>query len=62
MHELILDMIFELNYIEKLKIIANRLIKPLTLIKHKYFMTIFRLVEKNRDVKLALLLLLLLIT
>lgn len=48
-------MVFELNYIETSKMVVNRLIKPLMLVKYEYFIIIFKLKKKNEDVELVLL-------
>lgn len=60
MHKLISDIVYKLNYIEILKLVIDGLTKFLTLVKNKYFVIMFGLVEKNKDSELTLLLLLLL--
>ncbi len=47
--ELISDAVLELDYIETLKMVADGLTKPLTLVKHKYFITMFGLAEKSEE-------------
>lgn len=47
--KLILDEMFELDYIGTSKIVANGLTKPLTLVKHKYFINMLGLVEKIEE-------------
>ena len=53
MRELILDTVLELDYIETLKMVADGLTKPLTLVKYEYFVTMLGLAEKSGDIKLA---------
>lgn len=49
--ELISDIVLKLDYIEISKMVTNRLTKLWTLVKHKYFVTILRLVEKCENTK-----------
>lgn len=53
MRELISDIVLELDYIKTLKLVVDRLTKPLTLVKLEYFVTILRLAKKIGDIKLA---------
>lgn len=45
---MILNKLLKFDYIKTLKTVFNKLIKPLTLVKHKYFITILGLAEKNK--------------
>lgn len=56
MRELILNMVPKFDYIKTSKIVADRLIKTLTLIKYEYFVTLLGLAEKNKNAELASLL------
>ena len=47
--ELISDAALELNYIETSKMVADGLTKPLTLVKHEYFITMLGLAEKSKE-------------
>ena len=51
-HDLISDAVLELDYIETPKMVADRLNKPLTLVKHEYFITKLGLAEKSRELTL----------
>ena len=46
MRKLILDIVYKLNYIEILKMMVDGLTKLLTLVKNKYFIIIFELIER----------------
>ena len=47
--ELISDVVPELDYIETSKMVADGLTKPLTLVKHEYFITMLGLAEKSEE-------------
>ena len=50
--ELISDAVLELDYIETSKMVADGLTKPLTLVKHEYFITMLGLAEKSGELAL----------
>ena len=53
MRELISYAVLKLDYIETSKMVADRLTKPLSLVKYEYFVTMLRLAEKTKDAKCA---------